>query len=179
MIKNKNLVLWVLSIAIMTFLFAGCSGGSDNEAEENDNKEEVKTEKEADSKEEKSGEEQEESETTVSLEDRNYKVEEFNNLYNENKDGLKGQTVTIEGFYMNYNKQKDANSDDEEYEYNMTLYTDDSFDHDAAQVFFNMKENNKEQFKGIKQKDKITVKGKITGEEFFDAPRLEEGVIVK
>jgi len=92
---------------------------------------------------------------------------------------LKGQTIAIEGFYMNYNKQKDANSEDDEYEYNVTLYKDASFDRDAAQVFFKMKENNREQFKGITQKDKITVKGKIAGDEFFDAPIIEESVIVK
>ena len=114
----------------------------------------------------------------VTLEDKTYQVEEFATLFDENKAGLKEQVITIEGYYMNYNKQKDANSDDE-FEYNVTLYTDESFDRDAPQVFFKMKSKDGDQFKGIKQKDKITVTGKITGDEFFDAPLLEEGVVVK
>lgn len=120
----------------------------------------------------------EESVEMVSLEDRTYKVEEFATIFDENKEGLKEQMITIEGYYMNYNKQKDANSEDE-YEYNVTLYSDESFDRDAPQVFFKMKSKDGDQFKGIKQKDKITVTGKITGDEFFDAPLLEEGVVVK
>lgn len=114
----------------------------------------------------------------VELEDKTYTVEDFVAIYNDNKEGVKGQTITIEGYYMNYNKQKDANSD-EEFEYNVTLYKDETFERKGAQVFFMMKSKDGDQFKGIKQKDKITITGVITGDDFFDAPKLEAGVLVK
>jgi len=59
-------------------------------------------------------------------------------IYQDNKEGVKGQTITIEGYYMNYNKQKDANSN-EEFEYNVTLYKVETFERKGPQVFFMMK----------------------------------------
>lgn len=115
----------------------------------------------------------------VALEDRAYSVTEFNELYDESKEGLVGQTITIEGYYMNHNKQKDANSSDEAYQYNLTLYKDESFNRDDIQAFFMMKTSDENQFDGITQKDKIKVSGKITGEDFFGAPLLEDGELVK
>ncbi|MEX1192173.1 MAG: hypothetical protein WED10_13940 [Brumimicrobium sp.] len=126
---------------------------------------------EVDSNEEKSVE-------TVKLEDKAYAVEEFITTYNENIKGVEGQTVEIEGFYMGHSKQKDANSD-EEYEYNVSLYEEASLEKGKKKVFFMMKSNDADQFKGIMQKDKIIVKGVITGENFFDAPKLEDGVVIK
>lgn len=159
-----------------------CSCNEATEATENETTEsqEVESKEESDVTTEDETVETEKEETVemIDLEDRTYQVEEFVTMFNENKEGLKEQTITIEGFYMNHNKQKDANSDDE-YEYNVTLYTDESFDRDAPQVFFKMKSRDGEQFKGIKQKDQISVTGKITGDEFFDSPMLVEGVVVK
>tara|TARA_R110002111_G_scaffold251395_1_gene315825 strand:+ start:125 stop:646 length:522 start_codon:yes stop_codon:yes gene_type:complete len=172
---KKTLI--ILGLGVFLFSCNETAETTENETTENnvvENEEDTDAEKM-----EEEVEEKEESVEMVSLEDRNYKVEEFATMFDESKAGLKGQMITIEGYYMNYNKQKDANSEGDEYEYNVTLYTDDSFDRDAPQVFFKMKSKDGDQFKGIKQKDKITVTGKITGDEFFDAPLLEEGVVVK
>jgi DNA polymerase III alpha subunit (gram-positive type) len=173
---KKTLIILGLGI----FLFSCNETAESTENETTGNKGvDSKTEKNSEVKEEEKSEtKKEESVEMVSLEDRNYKVEEFVEMFNENKDGLKEQNITIEGYYMNYNKQKAANTDDE-FEYNVTLYKDDSFDRDSPQAFFKMKSKDGDQFKGIKQKDQITVSGKITGDEFFGAPMLEEGVVVK
>lgn len=171
---KKTLI--ILGMGVFLFSCNETAETTENETTENN-----VVENEEDTDAEKMEEEVEEKKETVemiSLEDRNYEVEEFTSIFEENKEGLLDQTITIEGYYMNYNKQKDANSD-EEYEYNVTLYSDETFDRDAPQVFFKMKSKDGEQFKGIKQKDKITVTGKITGDEFFDAPLLEEAVVVK
>lgn len=173
---KKTLIILGLGV----FLYS-CNETTEATENETTESQEVESETENDAKTtEDENSETENSETVemIDLEDRNYQVEEFVAMFNENKEGLKEQTITIEGFYMNHNKQKDANSD-EEYEYNVTLYTDESFDRDAPQVFFKMKSKDGDQFKGIKQKDQISVTGKITGDEFFDSPMLEEGVVVK
>ena len=172
---KKTLIILGMGV----FLFSCNEATESTENETTANKEvETETENDADENDE-DAEPKEAAVEMVTLEDKTYKVEEFATMFDENKAGLKDQVITIEGYYMNYNKQKDANSDEEEYEYNVTLYTDESFDRDAPQVFFKMKSKDGDQFKGIKQKDKITVTGKITGDEFFDAPLLEEGVVVK
>ncbi len=168
----------LLILGLGVFLYA-CNDSAKTEDKKGGEAEKPKTEKKEQQESKKDTEKKEEpSKASVELEDRAYTVEEFAEMYAANKAGLKGQSITIEGFYMNHNKQKAANSDDE-YEYNVTLYKDESFDRDAAQAFFKMKSNNGDQFDGIKQKDKIKVTGKITGDEFFDAPLLEEGVIAK
>ena len=171
---KKTLIILGLGV----FLYS-CNEGTEVTENETTESQEVESKMEDEVTDEEEETEVKEPVVMVDLEDRNYKVEEFVTIFEENKEGLKDQTITIEGYYMNYNKQKDANSDEEEYEYNVTLYTDDSFDRDAPQVFFKMKSKDGDQFKGIKQKDQIVVTGKITGDEFFDAPLLEEGVVVK
>lgn len=173
---KKTLIILGLGV----FLYS-CNETTEATENETTESQEVESKTEDDAKatkEEQSETGKVESVEMVSLEDRNYEVVEFVQMFNENKKGLVEQTITIEGIYMGHNKQKDANSEDE-YEYNVSLYKDDSLNRDAPQVFFKMKSKHADQFKGIKQKDQITVKGKITGEDFFDAPMLEEGVVVK
>lgn len=170
---KKTLIILGLGV----FLYA-CNETTEVTEKETTESQEVESNMEDEVTDEEEETEVEESVEMVSLEDRNYKVEEFVTIFDENKEGLVEQTITIEGYYMNHNKQKDANSDDE-YEYNVTLYSDETFDRDAPQVFFKMKSKDGDQFEGIKQKDQIVVTGKITGDEFFDAPLLEEGVVVK
>lgn len=173
---KKTLII----IGLGVFMYS-CNESAESTENDTTENQEIESKTEDDDKateDENSETEKEESVEMVSLEDRNYEVVEFVQMFNENKEGLVEQTITIEGIYMGHNKQKDANSEDE-YEYNVSLYKDDSLNRDAPQVFFKMKSKDGDQFKGIKQKDQITVKGKITGDDFFDAPMLEEGEVVK
>ena len=174
LIKKK--VIMKINRIVIASLITGMLAVSCNSAEEST---EVENQEETSISETVEVEEEPATETeAVELEDKTYTVEDFVAVYNGNKEGVKGQTVTIEGYYMNSNKQKDANSDDA-FEYNVTLYKDETFGRKEAQVFFIMKTGDADQFKGIKQKDKITVTGVISGEDFFSAPKLNEGVIVK
>ena len=170
---------FIVASMVVGLLTVSCNNAESTTDEENtDNT--AKTEQEADIETDEVDEtaNEESSEATLELEDRTYTVEEFAKIFEESKDAIAGQTVSIEGYYMNYNKQKDANSD-EDFQFNVNIYQDESFDRDGAQAFFIMKDGNADQFKGIKQKDKIVISGKITDKDFFGAPRLEEGVIVK
>lgn len=118
-----------------------------------------------------------ENETVFELEEKTYPVAEFYTIFEDHKDGLVSQEVTITGFYMNHTKQRGSESD--EFEYSVTLFEDSNFERKGPQVFFIMKENNAEQFDGIKQGEQLTLSGVITDDDFFGAPFLTEGEIIK
>lgn len=175
--------LMILGVAALTF---ACNEAT--ETEETTQNENTKQEESSDIEDEAKSEQDLEMESEsdiekeveqIALDDRAYSVTEFNELYDESKEGLVGQTVTIEGFYMNHNKQRDANATDQNYQYNVTLYKDESFNRDEVQVFFMMKSTDENQFDGVKQKDQIKVTGEITDRDFFGAPLLEDGELVK
>lgn len=169
------------TILLSAFMLLNCSGDNeqDKEKKEDNSKETVENSEDQITNNEENTDEKIEEQPNVpklELEDRTYSVKEFNKLYSDNAAGLKDQEIVIEGFYMNYNKQKASGQ--EEFEYNVTLYKDKSCDRDDDRVFFMMESNNPDQFKGIKQYDKISVKGVISGDEFFDAPKLSDGVVI-
>lgn len=169
-----------VTLLLSAFLLLNCSGNNeeDKENKKDDPKETAEeTNDQPTENEETVANELEEKPDVpkVELEDRVYSVEEFNKLYSENAAGLEGQEIALEGFYLNYNKQKA--SGDDEFEYNVTLYKDKSCDRDADRAFFIMESKDGDQFKGIKQYQKISVKGVISGDEFFDAPLLNDGVV--
>lgn len=171
----------IVTLLLSVFLLLNCSGENDEDKDkkDKDSKETVEETNDQPVENEETDTEELEEKTDVpkiELEDRAYNVEEFNELYNENAEGLKDQEIVIEGYYMNHNKQKA--SGEEEFEYNVTLYKDENCDRDDDRVFFMMKSNNPDQFKGIKQYQKISVKGIISGDEFFDAPKLTDGVVI-
>ena len=165
----------------LALVFMGCNENSEEEKDtkKKETKETVE-ETEAETDEENTADREKEEKPDVpkvELEDRTYSIEEFNKLYSENAAGLEGQEIVLEGFYLNHNKQKATG--EEEFEYNVTLYKDKSCDRDDDRAFFMMESKDADQFKGIKQYQKISVKGTISGDEFFDAPKLNGGVVVK
>lgn len=167
--------LMILGVAALTF---ACNEATEANQQQ-DTEENTSAESDQSENDQNEISENDEAVEKIALEDRAYSLTEFTELFQESKEGLEGQRITVEGYYMNHNKQKDANAGEDEYQYNVTLYKDESFNRDDIQAFFIMKSSDENQFDGIKQKDKITVTGTITGDKFFSAPLLEDGELSK
>lgn len=166
----------------LTFLLAitltAC--GTTENKKGNDLEKDVKVSEEVQIISDKKSENESPSESTseISLEEgKVYTVKEFTDIVNKNNlSNLKGKEVEIEGYYLNYNKQKASN--DENYEYNVSLYVDEECGFKSDQIFFILKADNADAFKEVKQHSKLKLKGEITGDKFFNSPKLINAELV-
>lgn len=111
------------------------------------------------------------------LEDKIYSIEEFYKIFIEHSTNLIDQEVILQGYYQNHNKQRAKG--EEEYELNVTLYSTVNMDNEKPKAFFIMQSDNSKIFKNIKQGDQITIKGIIQRGDFFGAPLLHKGEIIR
>jgi len=102
-------------------------------------------------------------------------VAELNKALEEDPESVTDQTITVEGYYLNYNSQKS----DDGFDYSISLYEDESCDFKGQKVFFFMDYDNADEFKGIPQNSKLKISGKVTGEKFFNSPEVADAKIVK
>lgn len=105
-----------------------------------------------------------------------YSVLEFHEMFSDDAASLKGKTVTIEGYYLNYNSQ---DNQDGSKQYMLSLFADDSFDFQGKKVFFIMATDDSSELNKLTQRSKVKITGKVTGEKFFEDPELEDAKLVK
>ncbi|NVK63447.1 MAG: hypothetical protein HWE22_02625 [Flavobacteriales bacterium] len=102
-------------------------------------------------------------------------VAELNKALEEDPESVTDKTITVEGYYLNYNSQKS----DDGFDHSISLYEDESCDFKGQKVFFFMDYDNADEFKGIPQNSKLKISGKVTGEKFFNSPEVADAKIVK
>lgn len=102
-------------------------------------------------------------------------VAELNKALEEDSESVTGKTITVEGYYLNYNSQKSNDG----FDYSISLYEDESCDFKGQKVFFFMDYDNADEMKSIPQNSKLKISGKVTGEKFFNSPEVADAKIVK
>ena len=106
---------------------------------------------------------------------KTYTVADFVDAYSKDKSAFKGQTVIVEGYYLNYNFQNDGTGE----QYSIMLYSDEACDFKGKKVYFMFGTATNEKDFSMPQYSKIKIQGKVTGEESFDDPKLVDAKIVK
>lgn len=106
---------------------------------------------------------------------KTYAVADFVDAYTKDKSALKGQTVIVEGYYLNYNSQNDGTGE----QYSIMLYPDEACDFKAKKAYFVFGADTDEKDLSMPQYSKIKIQGKVTGEESFNDPKLVEAKLVK
>ncbi|MCJ8291050.1 MAG: hypothetical protein HRT58_14635 [Crocinitomicaceae bacterium] len=169
----KKGIGFFIALGVLTFSLTNCTvSAEDISIDEND------TEANVDSSETEEGDKSKEvGELPTVEEGKVYTVSELYELFDGVESQMAGTPITVEGYYLNYNKSKNQYSGD--WNYNLTLYPTDECEFKSDRISIKMVTKDLENYKSTKQRSKLVIKGIFDGLDGFDRPQLYKGSVVK